>query len=157
LATISPVGGSRPPSEVDGYATNNLSRGNSANDPFGAEQNSSPWYLKPWGLALWGLAVVLLITTIIYGLIILASNNGGTAPTPTGPSTTPSQTTTPSPSPTPSTTIPTTTAPSAETTEQPAPSSTAPPSTPGHSHHHHWNGTIPDLPGLPPIHIPGLN
>ena len=44
-----------------------------------AVETPRPWYLKPWVLALWGLTVVLLIATIIYGLVILATGNGGGA------------------------------------------------------------------------------
>jgi hypothetical protein len=147
------VRGSRSPNDDDGYSTRRLSLGESNDEPFGAAEEPRAWYLKPWVLALWGLTVVILIATIIYGLVILATNNGGSAPTTTRPSsTTPSRTTSPPRTTTPSSTVPSTSAVPSETTEQPAP----PPTTTPGRHRHHWNGTIPPLPALPPIHIPGV-
>ena len=141
------MGGSRPPYDVDGYSTRDVNLGANDDEQFGADETSSPWFLKPWVLALWGVAVVLLIAIIIYGLVILATNNGGGAPATTRPSTT-----------TPSSTLPTTTAPSAETTTEPLPPVVSPTWTQQpRSRHHWWNGNVPQIPGLPPIHVPGIN
>ena len=104
------MGGSRPPYDVDGYSTRDVNLGANNDEQFGADETSSPWFLKPWVLALWGLAVVLLIAIIIYGLVILATNNGGGAPATTRPSTTTSSSTAPARTTTPSSTLPTTTA-----------------------------------------------
>ena len=146
------MGGSRPPYDVEGYANYDVNFGASIDEPFGAAETSSPWFLKPWVLALWGLAVLLLIAPIVYRLVILATDNGGSAPATTRPSSTaPARTTTPSSTP------PTTTVPSPETT-------TPEPSPPVNTwtqqqrpHRHWWNGNIPQIPGLPPIHVPGAN
>ncbi|MDT5087753.1 MAG: hypothetical protein QOG47_460, partial [Mycobacterium sp.] len=50
---------------------------------FSVGESPSAWYLKRWVLALWGLAVITLIAVIIYGLLVLARGNGGSAPAPT--------------------------------------------------------------------------
>jgi cell division septation protein DedD len=147
------VGGSRPPYDVDGYSTRDVSNA----DPFGAAETPSPWFLKPWVLALWGLTVLLLIAIIIYGLVILATNNGGGAPATTRPSTTTSSTA-PARTTTPSSTLPSTTAPAPETTTEPLPPVISPTWTPQQRPHRHWwNGNVPQLPGMPPIHVPGVN
>jgi hypothetical protein len=153
------VGGSRPPYDVDGYATHDVNLGANNDDRFGVTETSSPWFLKPWVLALWGLAVLLLIATIIYGLVTLATNNGGSPPAPTRPSRTTLSSTVPARTTTPSSTPPSTTAPPPETTTpEPAPPVTTQPSTEQqHPHRHWWNGNVPQLPGLPPIHVPGVN
>jgi hypothetical protein len=152
------VGGSRPPSGVDGYSKNDVSRGANYDEPFGADETSSPWFLKWWVLTLWGLAVLLLIATIIYGLVILATDNGGSAPATTRPSTTTPSSTAPATT-TPSSTLPTTTVPPPETTtpELAPPETTQPWTQQQRPHRHWWNGNIPQLPGLPPIHVPGYN
>lgn len=149
------VGGSRPPYDVDGYSTHDVNSG--ATESFGAAETSSPWFLKKWVLALWGLAVLLLIATIVYGLIILATGNGGNAPATTRPSTTtpsstaPARTTTPSPT----TIVPT--PPETTTPELTPPESTQQWTPQQHPRRHWWNGNIPQIPGLPPIHVPGYN
>ena len=112
------MGGSRPPFDVDGYSTRDVNPGATNDEQFVADR---PWFLKPWVLALWGLAVVLLIAIIIYGLVILATNNGGSAPATTRPSTTTSSSHPSAATTTPSSTLPTTTPPSAETTTEPLP------------------------------------
>ncbi len=116
------MGGSRPPYDVDGHSTRDVNLG--ATESFGAVETSSPWFLKQWVLALWGLAVLLLIATIVYGLIILATGNGGDAPATTRSSTTTPSSTAPARTTTPSSTLPTTTVPPPETTTTPE---TAPP------------------------------
>lgn len=155
------VGGSRPPYDVDDYSEHDLSFGGNSSAPFGVAETSSPWYLKPWVLALWGLAVVILIGIIVYGLMILASGNEGGGPATTRPSTSTSRSTTPSRTTTPSSTPPTTSAQPSETTEEPAPPETTQTWTPQqHPHRHWWQGNVPQvpqLPGLPPIHVPGVS
>jgi hypothetical protein len=142
------VGGSRPPYNADGYSNYGSRRGENNDELFSRDENSSPWYLKPCVLALWGLAVVLLIATIIFGLIALASGNGGG-----GPATAPSSTTTKSSTTTtsPTTTTPTTTTPTETITTAVPPATTPPPWT--QRPRHHWN--MPSLPNMP--HVPGLN
>jgi cytoskeletal protein RodZ len=143
------VGGSRPPYDVEGYPTRDLSIGDER-----FEADEKPWYLKRWVLALWGLAVVILIAIIIYGLSILARGNGGSAPTTTRPSqATTSLTSTPSL--TPSSTAPTTTESSPETTTEFLPPTTTAPWTQQHPHHHWWRSNLPPLPAIP--HVPGFN
>lgn len=145
--------GDRSPDDIDGYSTRRLNLAENNDESFGAAEEPRAWYLQPWVLALWGLTVVILIAIIIYGLVILATSNGGSAPTTTRPSsTTPARTTHPTRTTTPSSTVPPTSTAPPETTEQPAP----PPTTTQGRHRHHWNGTLPPLPPLPPIHIPGV-
>ena len=149
------VGGSRPPFDVDGFSTRDVNLGATNDEQFVAER---PWFLKPWVLALWGLAVVLLIAIIVYGLVILATNNGGGAPATTRPSTTTSSSHPSAATTTPSSTLPMTTAPSAETTTEPLPPVISPTWTQQpRPRHHWWNGNVPQIPGLPPIHVPGVN
>jgi cell division septation protein DedD len=134
-----------------------VSLGATNDDPFRAAETPSPWFLKPWVLALWGLTVLLLIATIIYGLVILATGNGG-APATTRPSTSTSSSTAPARTTAPSSTPPSTTTPPAETTTEPSPPVVSPTWTPQQRPHRHWwNGNVPQLPGLPPIHVPGVN
>ena len=151
------MGGSRPPYDVDGYSTHDLSLGGNHGESFSAAEEPSPWYLKRWVLALWGLTVLLLIATIIYGLVILATSNGGGAPATTRPSTPTPSSSTPARTTTSSSTLPTTTSPPPETTTEPAPPVTTQPWTQQHPHRHWWNGNVPQIPGLPPILVPGLN
>ncbi len=151
------MGGSRPPYGVDGYSTRDANLGANDDEPFGAAE-TPPWFLKPWVLALWGLAVLLLIAIIVYGLVILASDHGGSAPATTRSSTTtPSRTTAPSRTTTPSSTLPTTTLPPPETTTETLPPVISPTWTQQRPRHHWWNGNVPQIPGLPPIHVPGVN
>lgn len=145
------MGGSRPPYDVD-----DLSRG-ANDDPFASAETSSPWFLKPGVLALWGVTVVILLGIIVYGLVILATGNGGGGPATTRPSATTTHSTTPARTTTPSSTVPTTTAPSPETTLQPAPPQTTQPWTQQPPRRHWWNGNVPPIPGLPRIHLPGSN
>jgi hypothetical protein len=145
------VGGSRPPYGVDGFSEHDLNVG-ANDDPFGAAETSRPWFLKPWVLALWGATVVILIGIIIWGLFTLATGNGGGGPTTTRPSTTTSHSTTPARTTTPSSTAPTTTTP--ETTPEPAPQQPTQTWT-QRPRRHWWNGNIPPMPPLPPIHVPG--
>jgi hypothetical protein len=151
------VGGSRPPYDVDGYSEHDLSLGGNDDESFGTAETSSAWFLKPWVLALWGLTVVILIGIIVYGLIILATGNGGGGPATTRPSTTTSHSTTPARATTPSSAIPTTTAPPPETMPEPAPPQITQTWTQQHPRHHWWNGNVPQIPGLPPMHVPGYN
>jgi hypothetical protein len=152
------VGGSGPPYDVDGYSTHDLSLGGNNGEPFSVAETPRPWFLKPWVLALWGLTVLLLIATIIYGLVILATTNGGGAPATTRPSITTPSSSTPARTTTPSSTLPTTTAPSVETTTEPLPPVISPSWTQQpRPRHHWWNGNVPQIPGLPPFHVPGLN
>jgi len=149
------VGGSGPPYDVDGYSTHDLSLGGDTGEPFSVAETPRPWFLKPWVLALWGLTVLLLIATIIYGLVILATGNGGGPPATTLPSSTrPSSST-------PSSTLPTTIVPTPpETTTPellPPPESTQQWTPQQHPHRHWWNGNVPQIPGLPSIHVPGVN
>lgn len=150
--------GDRSPDDIDGFPTRRLSRGENDEDSFRPAAEPRAWFLKPWVLALWGLTVVILIAIIIYGLVILATGNGGNAPTTTRPSSTspartthPTRTSSPTQTTTPSSTVPPPSTVPPETTEQPAP----PPTTTQGRHRHHWSGTIPPLP-RPPIHIPGM-
>lgn len=150
--------GDRSPDDIDGFPTRRLSLGENDDESFGAAREPTAWYLQPWVLALWGLTVAILVAIIIYGLVILATGNGGNAPTTTRPPSTspartthPTGTTSPPRTTTPSSTVPPTSTVPPETTEQPA----APTTTQGHPRHH-WNGRIPSLPPLPPIHIPGV-
>ena len=148
-----PVRGDRSSDDIDGYPTSRLSLGEKDDESLDAAEQARAWYLRPWVLALWGLTVAILIATIVYGLVILATSNGGSAPAPSRPSSTsPARTTHPPRTTTPSSTVPPTSTVPPETTEQPAP----PPTTTQSRHRHHWNGTIPPLPPLPPIHIPGV-
>lgn len=147
------MGGSRPPYDVEGYSNRDLSLGEN-NDPFGPTETPSPWFLKPWVLALWGLTVVILIAIIVYGLVILATGNGGGGPATTRPSTTTSRSTTSAPTTTPSSIPPTTTSPP-ETTSEPAPLQPTQTWTQQRPRRHWWNGNVPQIPGLPPIHVPG--
>ena len=148
------VGGSRPPYNVDGYSTHDVNFG--ATESFGSVETSSPWFLKKWVLALWGLTVLLLIATIVYGLIILATGNGGNPPATTRPSTTTPSSTAPALTTTPSSALPTTTSPPPETTTlEPAPPVST--WTQQRPRRHWWNGNVPQIPGLPPIHVPGYN
>ena len=148
------MGGSGPPFDVDGYSTRDLSLGGSRGESFSTDETPRPWFLKPWVLALWGLTVLLLIATIIYGLVILATGNGGGPPATTLPSSTrPSSST-------PSSTLPTTivpTPPETTTPELPPPEGTQQWTPQQRRHHHWWNGNVPQIPGLPPINVPGLN
>ncbi|UQX10755.1 hypothetical protein [Candidatus Mycobacterium methanotrophicum] len=148
------MGGSRPPYDVEGYSEHDVVLGGN-DDSFATDETPSAWFLKPWVLALWGLTVVILIGIIIYGLIILATGNGAGGPTTTRPSATTSHSTAPARTTTPPSALPTTTAPSPETTPQPAPPQITQTWTQQRPRHHWWNGDIPQIPGLPPIHIPG--
>jgi cytoskeletal protein RodZ len=114
---------------------------------FSIGESPSPWYLRRWVLALWGLAVVILIAVIIYGLAILARDNGGSAPAPTTATSTRASSQTTTPSTTPSTTEPTATT-TTEVTIEPAP----PPSatrTPQHPRRHWWRSNLPPIPPVP--------
>ncbi|MBV9320504.1 MAG: hypothetical protein JO106_11455 [Mycobacterium sp.] len=151
----------KPPEGADGNSDNDSGFGGKPEDPFGSDDESSPWYLKPWVLAIWGLMVVALIAVIVYGLVELASGGGGTPSRTTTTTTTTSSTTTTT-SPTTTTTETTTTMPSTTvtttTTVEPAPTiapggplpEITPAPTP--SHRHHWWGNLPTnrVPGLGP-------
>jgi hypothetical protein len=127
----------RPPH--DGF-----SRGADETERFATVDSPSPWYLKRWVLALWGLAVVILIAIIIYGLTILAQDNGGGAPAPTTTRTsTTTSTSTTTPPPTTTTTEPATTT---EETIEPSPTATW---TPQHPRHHWWRSNLPLIPPIP--------
>jgi cytoskeletal protein RodZ len=150
------VGDSGSPYDAGRYSKNDSSLGVNTDELFSSAEDPSPWYLKPWVLALWGVAVAILIATIIFGLVELATGNGSR------PATAPSSTTKPSATTTSPTTA-TTSTPTETTTTSVPPETTAPPMstqpwTPQHPRRHWWNGDLPNFPNVPNFpRAPGHN